>query len=59
LADWLKLGEAEADALMIKAQDILDERHRASSAIEGFNAILPYVTLRKYVVQRFLELFMA
>lgn len=55
-----KLSEHEVDALMSKAREVLDKRHRASSAIEGFNAILrPYMYVRKGVDQGFLELFMA
>lgn len=39
---------------------LLDKRHRASSAIEGFNALLrPYMYVRKGVSQGFLELFKA
>ena len=39
---------------------LLDKRHRASSAIEGFNALLkPYMYVRKGVSQGFLELFRA
>jgi len=39
---------------------LLKKRYRASSAIEGFNALLrPYLYLRKRVDQGFLELFKA
>jgi hypothetical protein len=39
---------------------LLDKRHRASSAIEGFNSLLrPYMDVRKGVSQGFLELLQA
>jgi hypothetical protein len=54
------LSEREANELMDKVEQAMDKRHRASSAIEGFNAILrPYMYVRKGVSQRFLELFQA
>lgn len=38
------LGNNECDMLMNKVEEFLDKRHRASSAIEGFNALLrPYM----------------
>ncbi|MCN4145041.1 MAG: hypothetical protein LC437_08485, partial [Thiohalomonas sp.] len=39
---------------------LLENRYRASSAIEGFNSVLrPYLYVRKGVNQNFLELFKA
>ncbi|MBL0711119.1 MAG: transposase [Colwellia sp.] len=54
------LGDNESHTLMKKVEKLLDKRHRASSAIEGFNALLrPYMYVRKGVSQGFLELFQA
>ena len=55
-----RLSETEADALMTQVEQFLSKRHRASSAIEGFNSLLrPYMYVRKGVSQGFLELFKA
>jgi hypothetical protein len=54
------LDEARAGKLMAEVERSLDKRHRASSAIEGFNSLLrPYMYVRKGVSQGFLELFQA
>jgi hypothetical protein len=54
------LGETKADRLMQIVEKYLTKRHRASSAIEGFNSLLrPYLYVRKGVNQGFLELFKA
>ncbi len=54
------LDKCETDELIEVAERALDKRHRASSAVEGFNAILrPYMYVRKGVSQGFLELFRA
>ena len=54
------LGEKQCDALLDAVERLLDSRHRASSAIEGFNASLrTYLYVRKGVNQGFLELFQA
>ena len=54
------LTESKADTLMQAVEKSLTKRHRASSAIEGFNALLrPYMYVRKGVSQGFLELFKA
>ena len=51
---------AQADALIDTVKNRLDHRHRASSAIEGFNAALrPFLYVHKGVTQSFLELFRA
>ncbi len=48
------------DALLDVIEDIFVHRHRASSAIEGFNASLrPFLYVHKGVTQGFLELFRA
>jgi len=48
------------DNLLNTIRGLLEKRYRASSAIEGFNALLrPYLYLRKRVDQGFLELFKA
>lgn len=50
----------QGDALMGEVERIFERRHRASSAIEGFNAALrPYLYVHKRVSQGFLELFRA
>ena len=58
---WLKTHmQDECDTLMFKVEQLLHSRHRASSAIEGFNATLrSYLYVRKGVNQGFLELFKA
>lgn len=54
-----RLGE-RTDALLDAVEQLLLQRHRASSAIEGFNAALrPYLYVHKGVTQGFLELFRA
>ncbi len=54
------MGTGQADAALAKVNAILQRRHRASSAIEGFNAALrPYLYVHKGVTQGFLELFRA
>ena len=48
------------DALLDAVEQLLIHRHRASSAIEGFNAALrPFLYVHKGVTQGFLELFRA
>ena len=54
-----QLGAASA-SLLDAIEAVLHQRHRASSAIEGFNAALrPYLYVHKGVTQGFLELFRA
>ena len=54
------LDQRKTDELAKAVEWLLDKRHRASSAVEGFNAILrPYMYVRKGVNQGFLELFRA
>jgi len=51
---------ARADGLLDEVERLLLQRHRASSAIEGFNAALrPFLYVHKGVSQGFLELFRA
>jgi hypothetical protein len=53
------LGE-KIDALFEAVEALLEKHHRASSAIEGFNAALrPHLYVHKGVTQNFLELFRA
>jgi len=63
LAAWAYLKEclgAQAQSVLDAVQDLLEHRHRASSAIEGFNAALrPYLYVHKGVSEGFLELFRA
>jgi len=48
------------DAVLDDVNDVLQHRHRASSAIEGFNAALrPFLYVQKGVSSGFLELFQA
>lgn len=48
------------EALLDAVKALLDQRHRASSAIEGFNAALrPFLYVHKGVTQGFLDLFRA
>jgi hypothetical protein len=55
-----RLGQEDSDALLDTIQTLLTQRHRASSAIEGFNAALrPYLYVHKGVTQSFLDLFRA
>ena len=50
----------ETAELLVTVEEFLSTRHRASSAIEGFNATLrSYLYVRKGVNQGFLELFQA
>lgn len=50
----------QTDTLLDTVKGLLDNRYRASSAIEGFNAALrPYLYVHKGVTQHFLELFRA
>ena len=54
-----RLGAASASVLEA-VETVLHQRHRASSAIEGFNAALrPYLYVHKGATQGFLELFRA
>jgi hypothetical protein len=54
-----RLGAASA-SLLDAVEEVLHQRHRASSAIEGFNAALrPYLYVHKGVSQGFLDLFRA
>jgi hypothetical protein len=58
---WLKdrLGD-KTDELLETVEALLEKHHRASSAIEGFNAALrPHLYVHKGVTQNFLELFRA
>jgi len=55
-----QLGSDRADALLDDVRWLLDHRHRASSAIEGFNAAMrPHLYVHKRTTQGFLELFRA
>ena len=55
-----ELDEVGVDEIIGKIERLLQARHMASSAIEGFNAILrSYLYARKGVNQGFLELFKA
>ena len=48
----------ESDSLLDAVEAVLHRRHRASSAIEGFNAALrPYLYVHKGATQGFLDLF--
>ena len=54
-----QLGAASA-SLLEAVEAVLHQRHRASSAIEGFNAALrPYLYVHKGATQGFLDLFRA
>ena len=54
------LGAEQTNALLDEVEALLVQRHRASSAIEGFNAALrPFLYVHKGVTQGFLELFRA
>ena len=54
-----QLGPASA-SLLEAVEAVLHQRHRASSAIEGFNATLrPYLYVHKGATQGFLDLFRA
>ncbi|MEE9381844.1 MAG: hypothetical protein V3V08_00320 [Nannocystaceae bacterium] len=55
-----RVGVQQADALVEQVHSIFERRHRASSAIEGFNAALrPFLYVHKGVSAGFLELFRA
>ncbi len=55
-----QLGMEKADELLETVKTLLEQRHRASSAIEGFNAALRlFLYVHKGVTQNFLELFRA
>jgi len=56
---WLKhLSGDQTDTILAEVDQVFLCRHRASSAIEGFNAALrPYLYVHKGVTQGFLELF--
>jgi len=57
-AHLTRLLGSQTDELLDTVKDLLDHRHRASSAIEGFNAALrPFLYVHKGVSQSFLELF--
>ena len=50
----------ESASLLDAIEEVLHQRHRASSAIEGFNAALrPYLYVHKGATQGFLDLFRA
>ena len=54
-----RLG-TETDSLLDAVEAVLQQRHRASSAIEGFNAALrPFLYVHKGATQGFLDLFRA
>lgn len=54
------LGTESGDTLLAQVEAIMQRRHRASSAIEGFNAALrPYLYVHRGVSSGFLELFRA
>ncbi len=56
----LERTQPAAEELFIHVDAIIQRRHRASSAIEGFNAALrPHLYVHKGVTQGFLELFRA
>ena len=56
----IRLGAEQVNALLDEVEALLVQRHRASSAIEGFNAALrPFLYVHKGVTQGFLELFRA
>jgi hypothetical protein len=54
-----RLG-ADADGLLERVQQLWQQRHRASSAIEGFNAALrPHLYVHKRATQGFVDLYQA
>jgi len=54
------LCQADRQAIVVAVDCIFERRHRASSAIEGFNAALrPFLYVHKGVTQGFLDLFRA
>lgn len=58
---WLnRQPDTDTEALLSAVDEAFRRRHRASSAIEGFNAALrPFLYIHKGVTQSFLELFRA
>ena len=55
-----ELAGDRADTVLAEVDRLIQRRHRASSAIEGFNAALrPYLYVHKGVTHGFLELFRA
>ena len=61
MAVWhLLQHQPRGNEVLAKVEDLNTRRHRASSAIEGFNAALrPHLYVHKSVTQGFLELFRA
>ncbi len=60
IARLRELADDRAQAVLADTDALLQRRHRASSAIEGFNAALrPYLYVHKGVTAGFLELFRA
>ena len=56
----MQIAGNKTDTLLDRIEKLLEQRHRASSAIEGFNASLrPFLYVQKGVTQGFLELFRA
>jgi len=56
----ISLGGERATTITREVFSIIDSRHRASSAVEGFNSLLrPHLYIHKRVSQDFLELFRA
>jgi hypothetical protein len=54
------MSEPELEQMLAEVEQLIEKRHRASSAVEGFNATLrTYLYARKGVNQGFLELFQA
>ena len=54
------MSKSDIVALVVKIELLMRSRHRASSAVEGFNATLrTYLYVRKGVNQGFLDLFQA
>ena len=59
-AKLMQIAGNKTDTLLDRIEKLLEQRHRASSAIEGFNASLrPFLYVQKGVTQGFLELFRA
>ena len=57
---WCQPLDHQADTLVQRVQALWQQRHRASRAIESFDAALrPYLYIHKGVTQGFLELFRA
>lgn len=56
----MQVAGQKADVIFNEVDGILEKRHRASSAIEGFNAALrPHLYVHKSASQGFLDLFQA